>query len=110
MAPSVRLTSLWGPQPPEGGDGAFSRASDQARHTRDGENRLVVLIFAVVRAVEVGVTAVTPPCVPINQKSALTVLFFKLNEFILKIQNQSANAGDTGLIPGPGRFRMLWGN
>lgn len=28
-----------GPQPLEGGDGAFSRALDQARHTRGGENR-----------------------------------------------------------------------
>lgn len=76
VAPSVHLTSLWGPQPPEGGDGAFSRALDQAHHTRDGENRLWVLVFAVVCAVEVGAAAVTPPCVPVNQNSALTVLFF----------------------------------
>ena len=25
-------------------------------------------------------------------------------------KNPSANAGDTGSIPGPGRFHMPWGN
>ena len=25
-------------------------------------------------------------------------------------ENSSANAGDTGSIPGPGRFHMPWGN
>ena len=26
------------------------------------------------------------------------------------VENLPANAGDTGLIPGPGRFHMLWSN
>ena len=26
------------------------------------------------------------------------------------VKNPPANAGDTGLIPGPGRFHMPWGN
>lgn len=51
-------------------------------------------------------TAATLPCVPVNQQSALTFLFFN-NEFILKIKNQSASAGDAGLIAGPGRSHML---
>ena len=26
------------------------------------------------------------------------------------VKSLPCNAGDTGLIPGPGRFHMLWGN
>ena len=26
------------------------------------------------------------------------------------VKNPPANAGNMGLIPGPGRFHMLWGN
>ena len=26
------------------------------------------------------------------------------------VKNPSVNAGDTGLIPGPGRFHLLWSN
>ena len=26
------------------------------------------------------------------------------------VKNLTTNAGDAGLIPGPGRFHMLWGN
>ena len=26
------------------------------------------------------------------------------------VKNPPANAGDTGSVPGPGRFHMLWGN
>ena len=26
------------------------------------------------------------------------------------VKNPPAKAGDIGLIPGPGRFHMLWGN
>ena len=28
----------------------------------------------------------------------------------LVVNNLPANGGDTGSIPGPGRFHMLWGN
>ena len=28
----------------------------------------------------------------------------------LVVKNLLANAGDTGLIPGPGRFHVVWGN
>ena len=28
----------------------------------------------------------------------------------LIVKNPTANAGDMGLIPGPGRFHMLWDN
>ena len=27
-----------------------------------------------------------------------------------EVKNLPANAGDTGLIPGPGRFHISWGN
>ena len=28
----------------------------------------------------------------------------------LAVKNPPANTGDTGSIPGPGRFHMLWGS
>ena len=44
-----------------------------------------------------------------KQNSVKQLSFNKKNK-LKKKKNPPANAGDTGLIPGPGRFHMPWNN
>lgn len=89
--PVCRLTSLWGPTASRGEGLELSQSfGPGTSYSCRGEHGCECSSSLGFTA-----TAATLPCVPVNQKSALTFLFFN-NEFILKIKNQSASAGGRG--------------